>query len=397
MSPPLSLPNKAARRIAIHSAGLSNTPAGDCDKSTLLQLIKNLGYVQLDPLQVVARAHDHILWSRTTSYQPQMLDELLREHSIYEHFCHDACYLPMDTLPYWKNQFKRQSVKRTGSQWLTTLTRKDKNAILKRIKAEGPLRSIDFKSAPETKPKGIWTKPEHKKILDYLWLKGELGVAKRVNFSKYYDLAERIYPSAPTKSNISDAELIDWLSNHALQCLGFASPGEIMRFWEAIDLEKVKKWCDADKAGLQTVNIEYDDGRVEPYLAKKSEVALLTKPTPPTNRLRIINPFDPLVRDRKRLQRLFGFEYRIEIYTPPKQRKYGYYVYPLLEGDSFVGRIEIRHDRKSNELVVDNVWPEDGIKFGKGRMGKLESEVERLRRFCQAEVAVWGNGSRRLL
>lgn len=383
--------NTTARHIALHCSGLSPVPTGPCTSVNLLQLIKALGYVQQDPLNIVARAHDHILWSRNNQYRPRMLDRLLsQERSVFEHFSHDACVLPMDTLPYWTEQFRRRAKKISATGWgKHLLGRKDRAAMIERIRNEGPLRSNDFKSPESDKPKIAWAKPAHKQTLDYLWLNGELAVSKRVKFSKYYDLSERVYPEHWAKRAVSVQERIHWLCSNALTRLGYGAAGDIMRFWEACNLEETKQWCEQNAKHLNNVSVDGADGQSLDLLSHRSQASLLKKPPKPTTRLRVISPFDPIVRDRKRLARVFGFDYRIEIYTPAAKRQYGYYVYPLLEFDAFVGRIEIRHDRQTNQLCVDNLWSEDGIAFGKGRMAKLESELERLRRFCAADTVSW--------
>jgi len=384
------LTNTQARHAVLSCAGLSSRPAGACNSETLLGLIKSLAYVQQDPLNIVARAHDHILWTRNSAYRPQMLDRLMsKERTVFEHFTHDACVLPMDTMPYWTHQFKRQKKKMSSAGWVKNrFGKKEQGALLKRIQQEGPLCSKDFKSK-EKRPLKVWGKPAHKQTLDYLWLTGELAVAKRVKFSKYYDLPERIYPDELTSKAVSEQAQIDWLNVNALERLGFGTPGEIMRFWEATTLAETKLWQQRHTDTLNEVLVESAAGDSKEFVIDRQQFAAIKKSEKPTTRLRIINPFDPIVRDRKRLAWLFGFEYRIEIYTPPAKRQYGYYVYPLLEFDSFVGRIEIRHDKESNKLRVENLWPEPGVKFGKARMNKLKSELARLARFCGAEGVDW--------
>lgn len=388
MSNALKISNDDARKLVIHYAGLSHFSNSPCNKETLLSIIASLGYVQLDPLCVVARAHDHILWSRNSQYRSAMLEQLLEDRHIFEHFSHDACVLPLTTLPFWRRQFKQQSEKRTTSQWRSDIKNKDKQLLLNRFKKEGALRSIDFKNTLQdidsAKAKPAWTKPEHKKLLDYLWLKGDLAVSKRHKFIKYYDLAKRIYPIFTEK--LTNKEQIHWLSVNALTRLGFASHNEIMHFWEACSLSETKTWCNNNQEHLMQVEVESSDGSDNHAVAYSNQLQTLLNVPEPTRRLRIINPFDPLVRDRKRLARLFGFDYKIEIYIPPKKRQYGYYVYPLLEYNKFVGRIELKHDRDTNSIVVDNLWPEKDIKFGKQRMTKLHGELQRIRRFCQADA-----------
>ena len=175
----------------------------------------------------------------------------------------------------------------------------------------------------------------------------------------------------------------------ALDRLCFATEGEIQRFWDAADLAEVKRWAEVRKADLIEVGVETASRDWIPALALPDIEARLAEAPPPTSRLRILNPFDPLIRDRARLARLFGFEYRIEIFVPAAKRKWGYYVFPLLEGDRFVGRLEVRADRKAGVLNVEKLWPEPGVRWSKKRYQKLDAELERLCRFVDAEKVVW--------
>ncbi len=387
----LKISNKQARRTAIYCSGLNSESAVACNKANLVALIKYLGYVQLDPLHVVARAHDHILWSRNANYRPQHLKALLeKDRLVFEHFCHDACVLPTDALPYWKPQFKRKAkLFPPGSTKNNLLSKADQKQLIARINNEGPLCSKDFKTAQSDTKRAIWTKPAHKQTLDYLWLTGTLAVSKREKFTKYYDLAERIYPPELIKTSVAGSDRMAWLTKHALRRLGFATVSEIKHFWDATSLDETKKWCKRNNSILPLVSVESWNGEYSDALTLKSNKSLLNFTPPLAKRLRIINPFDPIVRDRKRLERLFNFDYRIEIYVPEDKRRYGYYVYPLLEHDKFVGRIEVRHNRASNLICVDNFWPEAKVKFGKQRMQRLGRELERLKRFCGAESVEW--------
>lgn len=387
----MKISNEQARRAAIYCSGLNNESAVACNKANLLALIKHLGYVQLDPLHVVARAHDHILWSRNTNYRPQHLTTLLeKDRLVFEHFCHDACVLPTDALPYWKPQFKRKAkLFVPGSNKNNLLSKRDQTKLIARITNEGPLCSKDFKTAKSDTKRAIWTKPAHKQTLDYLWLIGTLAVSKRDKFTKYYDLAERIYPPDLINTSVKNSDRMVWLIQHALQRLCFATVSEIKQFWDATSLDETKKWCMSNSSILPLVSVESWNGEYADALTLKANKSLLNTSPPLARRLRIINPFDPIVRDRKRLERLFNFDYRIEIYVPEDKRRYGYYVYPLLEYDKFVGRIEVRHDRANNVINVDNLWPESSVKFGKQRMQRLYRELERLKRFCGAESVLW--------
>ncbi len=387
----LKISNRDARRLWIDAQGLSETPTGPLDVMTI---IRRLGFVQLDTIQAVARAHHHILWSRNQNYREPMLDRLLAEdRAIFEHFTHDASVLPIETYPYWRRQFQKLGEK-TG-RWAQVRSMVDAGemaAIRARIEAEGPLSTHAFNTRKTSKE--MWARPPHKLALDQMWYAGELATSHRRNFTKYYDLSERVIPDHVRDEMVDDSGQVDWLCRSALERLGFGSEGDVMRFWGATALGEVKAWRQAVDHELTDVEIACADGSVLTLFAPANIEERLAKLPAPTTRLRILNPFDPVVRDRSRLSRLFGFDYRIEIFVPAAQRKWGYYVMPILEGDRFVGRIEAKADRKKGTLTVHKVWPEPGVKWGQGRWRKLEAEIDRLARFVGTPNVIWDQGAR---
>ena len=374
---PLRIPNRQARCLWLASQGLGDAPTGPLD---LAAIIHDLGFVQLDSIQIVARAHHHILWSRNQNYREPMLDRLMaRDRGIFEHFTHDASVIPMQFLPMWNRQFDRMRAYMDRAGWFKGLPDATGRAEIKaRIAAEGALSTQAF----DTKIEGdrqMWSRPPHKLALDYMWYGGELATCHRVNFTKFYDLSERVFPEELRQKRLSDAEQIDWLCHAALDRMSFGSLGDVQRFWDAVARDEVRGWADA--AGLVPVEIEAADGTWSGAVAPADIEARLARLGAPTTRLRILNPFDPVIRDRNRLARLFGFEYRVEMFVPAAKRIWGYYVFPILEGDRFVGRIEIKADRRSSVLNVLNFWPEPGVQWSAARHRKLEAELPRLARF----------------
>jgi uncharacterized protein len=384
---PISISNKEARQLWLSSQGLGDAPTGSLD---VLRIIKKLGFVQLDTIQVVSRAHHHILWSRNQHYREPMLDQLLgQDRSIFEHFTHDASVIPMDYLPMWRRQFRRKKEQMDRPGWFKNPPDKStRKAVLERIRNEGPLstHAFDTKVVGEKK---LWSRPPHKLALDYMWYSGELATCHRVNFTKFYDLAERVFPEELYRTNMGDEEQIDWLCRAALDRMGFGTVGEIQRYWDALSANEVRDWLARSDSILQTVEIETAQrSRITAFaLADIEERIDGLKPA--TSRLRILNPFDPVIRDRDRLSRLFGFEYRVEMFVPAAKRIWGYYVYPILEGHRFVGRIEVKADRKSSFLNVINFWPEKGCQWPASRYQKLTSELERMKKFVGVNDVVW--------
>ncbi len=157
--------------------------------------------------------------------------------------------------------------------------------------------------------------------------------------------------------------------------------GEVRKFWDATDTGEVKRWASAARPELVDAEIQTITGDWIKAVAPADIEARLERLSPPTSRLRILNPFDPVIRDRNRLARLFGFDYRVEMFVPAAKRIWGYYVFPILEGHRFVGRIEIKADRQESILTVLNFWPEEGVSWTGKRHEKLEAELARMARF----------------
>jgi len=390
----LRLNNKTARSYWLASNGLGIGSAPDPELGAkhqdLLGTIKRLGFVQLDTIQVVARAHHHILWSRNHHYREDMLDDLMaKDRAVFEHFTHDASLLPMDFLPYWQRQFNRKKQQLDRAGWFKGLPNQAaRNKIKDRIRSEGPLSTHAF----DTKiagPKQMWARPPHKLALDYMWYSGELATSHRINFTKYYDLAERVFPDNLANAGIDDDEQINWLCTAALDRLGFGSAGDIQRFWDAVSSDEVAAWVARSKASFTEIEIESASGEWITVIAPNDIEDRLAALKPASSSVRILNPFDPAIRDRNRLSRLFGFDYRVEMFVPAAKRVWGYYVFPILEGNRFVGRIEVKADRKKSLLRVINLWPENGTKWPASRHQRLATELERMRKFTGVSTIEW--------
>lgn len=383
MQAPLKIENRTARWLWLASQGLSDTPTGPMD---LYGTILQLGMVQLDTIQVVSRAHHHILWSRNQNYRETMLNPLLaKERVIFEHFTHDASVLPMEFLPAWQRQFRRMEA--TARRWHGDLGGDPYlEEIKSRIRKEGALSTHAFDTKIEGK-KEMWSRPPHKKALDYMWMTGQLATCFRDGFTKYYNLPERVFPEEYRTRSLSETDELDFLMNAAIDRIAVGTQGEIQKFWETTSAKETKVWLEA--AELIPVEVQNADGSITAAFGAHDLEERLATLSAPTTRLRILNPFDPAARDRNRLERLFGFNYRNEMFVPAAKRVWGYYVFPILEGDRFVGRIEAKADRKNRTLKVINFWPEDRVKWTKAHHSKLDAELDRLGRFVECPLVTW--------
>ncbi|MGJ8563710.1 MAG: winged helix-turn-helix domain-containing protein [Alphaproteobacteria bacterium] len=378
--------NRDARRLWLHKQGLGTSPTGPVD---LCRIISGLGFVQLDTIQNVTRAHHHILWSRNQNYRELMLwKHLADKRGVFEHFTHDASLIPMEFYPMWTRQFRRIGKKLDTSKYYRAMREADHISIKNRIDADGALctRAFDTKIKGEKK---MWSRPPHKLALDYLWYKGELTTSHRENFVKFYDLTERVIPQHLREQSISDEQQIDWLCRAALTRIGFGSLGDIQRFWDAMSSAEVRHWSEENSHDLMEASVQSANGEWVKMIGLKTLEGEFTSLDPVTSRLRIVNPFDPVVRDRKRLERLFGFAYKNEMFVPAAKRQWGYYVYPILEGESFIGRIDLKASRKDGTLTVINSWAEPAVKWTDKRQSKLEAELGRLAKLIGVKTVTW--------
>ena len=233
-----------------------------------------------------------------------------------------------------------------------------------------------------------WDWHPSKTALEYLWMSGQVAITRREGFRKVYDLVENVVPAEVLNQHRTNAEIIDWACAAALDRLGFATSGELAAFWAMVTPAEARAWVDV---GLRSGRLEEVDVGCAGGAWRRSVTWPGTGASGETSgRVRVLSPFDPALRDRKRAERLFGFHYRIEIFVPEAKRQYGYYVFPVLEGDRLIGRIDMRRD--SACLKVDGFWAEPGIAMGKGRMERLRSELERIARLGGCGTVQFASG-----
>lgn len=388
----LVLSNQQARDLWLNRQSLASAPCGKPQVAAFGDRVAQLGMVQLDSIGVLSRAHHHILWSRQSAYRQPSYDKLMQgERAVFEHFSHDAVILPMSTYPYWQRQHQRRASRYQGGAWGQAMQdRQLQDRLIRHIEKEGPVCSRDlanYQQGPVDKSTHAWMRPAHKLTLDYLWLRGTLSVSHRKNFTKYYDLSERIIPENLRNQTLDEQTQINWLCEQALVRLGFGNATEIQRFWDACDLSEVQAWL--QQPSIPVIEMSYLDARgksINAYAPAELEQQI-TEDAKPVPRVRILNPFDPVVRDRTRLQNLFGFDYRIEIYVPAAQRRYGYYVYPMLEGNRMIGRIDVRANRSQDQLETRAWWLEPGVRETPARRAKVEKELIRLAKLAGVSSA----------
>lgn len=373
--------NRDARRLFLDRHLLLRPGAGPGRGADLENLLTGLGFVQVDSVNTLARAHDLILWSRRGQYRPEALDQLIaRQRAGFEHWTHDAAVIPMRFYPMWRLKFARDEA-HMQRRW-PRLRREGWGAelegVLRQIADHGPASVSDLGGDEPRGSGGWWDWHPSKTALEYLWRSGRLAICHRTGFRKVYDLAERVIPAEHLAARLEDAEILDWALAGALQRLGFATSGELAAFFDIATPEEAKLWCARALAAgrIIEIGVEMADGAIRRSYADPALPAQVAALPEPSARVRLLSPFDPALRDRARAERLFGFRYRIEIFVPAERRQYGYYVFPVLQGDRLIGRVDARRDGAT--LTVRAFWPEPGLRMGQGRIKALMAELQRI-------------------
>lgn len=395
------LDNCTARRLFMDRHALIESPKGGAKGGELLELITRLGFVQLDSINTVARAHDMILHSRRPSYRPKHLKQLYEgDRALFEHWTHDAAVIPIQFYPQWHLRFQRDAklLKKRYRDWHRNGFEDQFNSVLQHIRDHGAVGSSDLGKDEKKGSGGWWDWHPSKTALEYLWRSGALTVVGRNGFQKRYDLTERVIeehlcPGAMPVDEDED-ETVNWKCNAALDRLGFATSGEIAAFWATVSAGEARAWCAKQQAqgNLEQIEITHADESLRRVFARPGTVDVAQDIGPAPGRIRVLSPFDPALRDRKRAERLFGFHYRIEVFVPAPKRTYGYYVFPLIEGERMVGRIDMKAQRDADLLQVTALWPERGVKWSAARIHKLESELQRVARFAGLSQIVFADG-----
>ena len=384
-SVPVSL--EIARRMALHAQLLDGQVALPVGKEGVAKTIEALGYVQIDTISVVQRAHHHTLWNRRSDYEADMLHELQAvDRRVFEYWGHAASYLPMSDYRYYLPRMR--SFYAPVKSWEKYFIEKHEHltgSVLERIQQEGPLSSKDFKPPPGTKRGEWWDWKPDKGALEVLFWRGQLMVTERRNFQRVYDLTERVLPQDVDTRYPDDDELGRFLVHRALSAYGVAHEKEIREHIRAAGKEVIaQSLADMVESGeLIRIEVESFDGLnyyAMPELVEESS-QLDKIPT----KVRFISPFDNLIIQRERINRLFDFDYTIECYLPAAKRKYGYFSLPILWGDEFVGRLDSKADRKNNVLIVRNLVLEPHFQVSDGFLGGFTEALADFAVFNQCE------------
>ena len=377
----ISLP--LARRLALQAQGLGTRWPLPKGKEGVAQAVERMGRVQIDTIAVVQRAHHHSLWTRRPDYHPDVLDELqARDRRVFEYWARGACYLPMCDYRYYVPAMRGAAGGRRTRSFL------EQNATLvqhvrDRIRADGPLGSADFKS-PDDGTRGPWWdwKPA-KRALETLFNAGELMIARRRNFQRLYDFAERVLPPDLDTTPPERGELLRFAARRALGWRGIGTAGELSwaRYGGAADGEALRELLASGE--VTQVTVRGLDG--EARYAMTSALEAVAGRRGGRKKLHILSPFDNVVIHRHRLAALFGFHYKLECYHPAAKRQHGYFCLPILWGTRFVGRLDPKADRKQKTLIVRGLFLEPDPRRLDGLLHALARKLRAFAAFNDCE------------
>ncbi|MDQ2748127.1 MAG: winged helix-turn-helix domain-containing protein [Actinomycetota bacterium] len=363
MTPPQRLSRAQARRIALAAQGFAEPrPTGRVDARHLRRVLARVAILQIDSVNVFCRAHYMPLFSRLGPYSREALDTLTAHtagpvrRELFEYWAHEASLVPVELQPLLRWRMQRAHVDAWGGMRRISRENPDLvDGVMALVSEQGPIRASETGIARPARVAGeMWNWHDGKIALEYLFWAGQVTAARRVNFERLYDLPQRVLPAevlaVPTPS-VEDAQRE--LVRIAARAYGVATEpdlGDYFRLPRADSKARVAELVDAG----ELIAVDVDGWQAPSYLWPGARLARRI-----TARA-LLSPFDSLVWFRDRTERLFGFRYRIEIYTPAAKRIYGYYVLPFLLGDSLVARVDLKSDRQAGVLRVQGAYLEDG-------------------------------------
>ena len=351
-----SLSTSQARRIALAAQGFNVArPSGLSDRRHVRRVLKTVNLLQIDSVNVLARAHEMPLWSRLGAYRRGVLDDMLQRGEVFEYWAHESSLIPVEDWPLWQRAMQRTDA--VGHWSHIHRLEADKPgfvaSILRQVGERGAVTASELKE-PGRRTGPWWDWNDAKYALEWLFQTGQVTARRRGNFEREYLLAEHAIPHAiraapPINEHDARVELLD----RGARALGVATERDIADYF------RLKP--NASKAAFRQL---IETGRLLPTTVEgwdKPSYLHVDAKLPRTMRARsLLSPFDPVVWERQRAERLFGFHYRIEIYTPAPKRVYGYYVLPFLLGETIAARVDLKADRKARVLRVPGAFVESG-------------------------------------
>jgi hypothetical protein len=375
----LSLSLAALRRHVVAAQGYTTRyrTAGPDDVAAA---IRRLSAVQLDSISTVERAHRLTLLSRVGRYPPRTVSALLRSGRVFEYWAHEACLLPIEDWPLARSRM----LSRPDHPWWGDVIDRDRalaDRIMGEIRERGPLGSRHFEGGPNVG--GMWNLKPAKRMLEALWSSGRLVIGARDGFQRMYDLPERVIPDEVLGAPVpGQDEVMRGLVLRAVQARGALTESGVVEHWRLKGgVAAIRPFADALVAAGALRREDVDDGGAPVLLPADADVDSAR----PAGAV-LLSPFDNLLWDRPFAERVLGFSHLIEVYKPAPERRYGYYVLPLVIGDRVAGRADVKADRKAGVLRLQ-AWHPESRRRSAARDEALERAFARLARQLALEPA----------
>jgi len=387
---PERLPAALARRIALAAQGFADPrTAGEAGTRQLRRTVDRLGVVQIDSVNVLSRSHYLPCFSRLGPYPRAALDGLSNQrHDLFEYWAHEASFLPVRLHPHLRWRMAAADREAWGSMTRVNRERPEYVAgLLRRIRDDGPLKASQLVEARPNRPGSMWNWHAGKAALEYLFFTGALTArARTAGFERVYDLTERVLPPAVLQTTTpSRPEAMRELVGTAARALGVATETDLRDYFRLPVADTRTAIAELTEGGvLQPVQVEgwNRPAWLDPLARRPRWIRARA----------LLSPFDSLVWERPRVERIFGFRYRLEIYTPAAERVHGYYVLPFLLGDRLVARVDLKADRQAGVLRVQAAHGEPGTDAGEVAAA-LADELRLMAGWMALEqVAVTGAG-----
>jgi len=365
------------RHLALASQGLVPRKRFKKGLAGTLAALEHLGYVQIDTLSVVERAHHHVLWSRVPDYSLHHLNELTSAGKIFEYWFHAAAYLPMRDYRFALPRML--SFRRDESPYFKSVDKTLMAEILARVRGEGVLKTRDLKES--TKGKGAWwNHGPGRRALDKLFMQGDLMIRERNGMEKLYVLPEQLLPAGVNQQEPTTEEMAAYLLDNAVRAHGVFTLGQLLHLRTGKPLRDAMR--ELLQARLEQGTVKKLDNPSQPNIYAVVGEHRAARDPQAGAEVRLLSPFDNAVIHRDRLMQLFNFEYRLESYVPATQRKYGYFCLPILWQGAFVGRIDCKADRAAARFHVHNLHLEQGWQPDELFHQRLQDAISELARFC---------------
>src|SRR5215213_7738852 len=358
----MHLSHAAAQALMVAAQGLHRRPDSVAGKADLLATIRRMGVLQIDTIHVVARSPYVVLWSRLGAFPQEWLTDLLAEGALFEYWAHEACFLPIESFGLFRHRMlDAANLGWKYSQEWATRNGEALERVLAHVREHGPARSSDFERT-DGQAGGWWEWKPEKRALETLFTAGELMIARRHNFQRIYDLRERIMPDWDD-ARLPPIELVRrTLALQAVRALGITSARWVADYFRTSLRDTMPLLpALASEGALIEVAVEgwEHPAYVHPDNRALAEAAAADALVPELTTL--LSPFDPLVWDRARALAMFGFDYRIECYTPAPKRRYGYFTLPILWRGRLIGRLDPKAHRKEGRFEVKALHLEPGV------------------------------------